>query len=52
MSQNKLRTTKTPLRYHPNTRMYHERVLNWKKLPQKTCFLDDIMKLEKKKIGP
>ena len=27
-------------------------VLQWKNVGPKTCFLDDIMKMEKKKIGP
>ncbi len=27
-------------------------VLEWARLPPKTCYLDDIMKIEKKKIGP
>ena len=52
IGQNKNRLTKTPMRYHPNTRMHQVSVLKWANLPKKDSFLDDLMKSERKKIGP
>lgn len=52
LNQNNLRLSKTPLRYHPTDRMDKQNILQWDRLPRKTCYLDDIMKVENKKIGP
>ena len=52
LNSNSLRLSKTPLRYHPTGRMDKQCILPWDKLPPKTCYLDDVMRVEKKKIGP
>lgn len=44
------------LNYFPNTRDFQKKILIWKNLPEKTSYLDPIIKLEKKKgaggLGP
>lgn len=52
LNKNNLRLSKTPLRYHPTARMDKQSILQWDRLQPKTCYLDDIMKAERKKIGP
>lgn len=52
LSTNNLRLRKNMLNYHPSQRMYQQKVLKWDILPKKTCYLDDVMKVEKKKISP
>ena len=42
---------KSALNYHPVTQ-HTEKIHKWSNEGSKTCFLDDIMKVEKKKIGP
>lgn len=47
------REPQSELNYYPNKRDFEKKVLLWKNLPEKTSYLDPIIKLEKKKgLGP
>jgi len=52
LNSNGLRIRKSHLWYHPTNRIDKKCVMDWARLPPKTSYLDDIMKVEKKKIGP
>ena len=49
---NKRPEAKSVLNYCPDDRYLHLNVTKWGNFGKKTCFLDDIMKIEKKKLGP
>ena len=49
---NKRPETKSVLNYHPDDRYLKLNVTKWGAFGKKTCFLDDVMKIEKKKLAP
>ena len=49
---NKRPEAKSVLNYCPDDRYLHLNVTKWGAFGKKTCFLDDIMKIEKKKLAP
>lgn len=50
---NKRKLNKSALNYHPTSRDKNQKLnMLWKNMPTKSCYLDDICKAEKAKIGP
>ena len=49
---NKKPEAKSVLNYHPDDRYLKLNVTKWGAFGKKTCFLDDVMKIEKKKLAP
>jgi hypothetical protein len=52
MNKNRSRFVRTPNSYFPSKDPGESGILNWERMPQKSCYLDDVMKMERKKVGP